>query len=122
VLGPRPPLEHLVLSLDVIVTGPWAGSRHAIDPHGLCLSFGNARLPTALGPLGDEPDDTDETDETEVAPVAEVKEAVGATTAGSSSVSIVKPPSTAVPVAAWRAEPAKSQKRDIRSGLMIDRR
>jgi hypothetical protein len=71
VLGPRPPLEHLVLSLDVLMTGPWAGSRHAIDPHGLCLSFGNARLPTALGPLGDEPDEPDETDETDVAPEAE---------------------------------------------------
>jgi hypothetical protein len=68
VLGARPPLDHVVLSLDVLMTGPWAGSRHAIDPHGLCLSFGNARLPTALGPLGDEPD---EPDGTEVAPEAE---------------------------------------------------
>ena len=44
----RPPLQHLTLAFDALMTGPLPASAASAYPHGLCVSFGGPRMPLHL--------------------------------------------------------------------------
>ena len=50
-----PPLTHLRLSLDVLLTGPLAHAISAEYPHGLTISFGGPALPLSLEAVSADP-------------------------------------------------------------------